>query len=175
MFLSPLRALACSSLVRAPTIAYRLPPTTAAAAVRGLHLPARPPTPSSTLLPYISTFRSPFNRSVLPPGKRSFSLSALLRGPRPYYRGGSSNSGYGGGGRGGGGGWKHKIDSLSPNVILYGIIGECSSLSSPPCSLDADLRAPASVATAGLNAGVFLMWQYGQSVLQQFRVNSRPT
>ncbi|KAK4054555.1 hypothetical protein OIV83_001049 [Microbotryomycetes sp. JL201] len=75
---------------------------------------------------------------------RSFFTSSRLSGPRSYYY----NRGSGGGGTGGRGSssyssFKHKIDRLPSNYILFGIIG--------------------------LNVSVFLAWQYGKSLLVQFR------
>lgn len=90
---------------------------------------------------YMLTFRTAFKKMDLKSTstRRSFTNSAINKGPRSYYGGGAS----GGRGRRPGGGWRAKIDAVSSNVILYSIIG--------------------------LNVGVFLLWQYANSVYTQFR------
>lgn len=123
MFLSPLRCLLLRT--RPALLSYK-----PEAPARALHLPrvARPSSlPSSPISPYIAQLRSAFAR---PPATttRFFTSSSRAAGPRPYYRGGSSSGGYSRGGAGASG-WRYKIDRLSPNTILYSIIGQSSSSS----------------------------------------------
>jgi hypothetical protein len=102
-------------------------------ASRSLHLPRPTPAPpthlpisnslSSTTSPLANLFRSAFRTpsSASTPPRRAFSLSALVRGPRPYYGGGGGRNAYGGQGRGG---WRQRIDAISQAYVLYSIIGK---------------------------------------------------
>jgi hypothetical protein len=126
MFQSPLRSLLLLS--RPALLAYKPPPTPTA---RALHLPRSHLPVSSPLSPYIAQLRSAFARPLPATTTRYFSSSPRARGPRPYYRGGSSGSGDYTRGGAGSSAWRYKIDRLSPNTILYSIIGQSTSLLKP--------------------------------------------
>lgn len=163
--LSPLlRALRAPSTLPTPsprTLFPTFPRFVASASLRPFSTsppPSRPATSLGTLL------RSAFSRPAAAatpatPLARYFSSAAARSGPRPYYGSG------GGGGRGSrsNGGFKQRIDALPESYILYGIIGVFSRLVRT-CSNSLSRWSP-----SGLNAAVFFAWQYGQSLLQQFR------
>ncbi|KAM0791267.1 hypothetical protein ACM66B_005743 [Microbotryomycetes sp. NB124-2] len=96
-----------------------------------------------------STFNKPTNDTSLYSllTKRSFFTTTRINGPRSYYY--NRGSGNGGAGRGSSGGnssyssFRQRIDRLPNNVVLFAIMG--------------------------LNIAVFLSWQYGKSLLVQFR------
>ena len=139
--------------------------TTTAAALA--NTTTRPPACCS---PHFQALRSRFKQQqqqsphALPSDRRGFSWTSWRRGPRPYYggrgpsyTGGRTQSSYSVSSL------RQRIDRLPHNVILYAIIGERSG------TVNATRPQSAHRINAGLNVAVFLMWQYGYSVLQQFR------